>query len=110
MAVDPFSLQRHVGQQGGASKLLHDGPAIKLARSMPGSGFNSDAGETDYHFRLAYAADDALFFDDERYRMSRGDQPGGSILANTGSGRSGVRNCWILVRATIPQKPSSGLC
>ena len=28
MAVDPFSLQRHVGQQGGASKLLHDGPAI----------------------------------------------------------------------------------
>ncbi len=75
LAVDPFSLQRHVGQQGGASKLLHDGPAITREIDVR-LGLHSDAGEIDYEFRLAFAAGDAFFFDVERYRMSRGDQPG----------------------------------
>ena len=75
LAVDPFSLQRYVGQQGGASKLLHDGPAITREIDVR-LGLHSDAGEIDYEFRLAFAAGDWLIFDDERYRMSRGDQPG----------------------------------
>ena len=75
LAVDPFSLQRHVGQQGGASKLLHDGPAITREIDVR-LGLHSDVGEIDYEFRLAFAAGDWLIFDDERYRMSRGDQPG----------------------------------
>ena len=74
LAVDPFSLQRHVGKQGGASKLLHDGPAITREIDVR-LGLHSDIGEFDYEFRLAFAAGDWLIFDDERYRMSRGDQP-----------------------------------
>ena len=75
LAVDPFSLQRHVGIQGGASKLLHDGPAITREIDVR-LGLHSDVGEIDYEFRLAFAAGDWLIFDDERYRISRGDQPG----------------------------------
>ena len=75
LAVDPFSLQRYVSQQGGASKLLHDGPAITREIDV-WLRLHSDAGEIDYEFRLGFAADDWLVFDDERYRMSRGDQPG----------------------------------
>ena len=85
MAVDPFSLQRHVGQQGGASKLLHDGPAITREIEVR-LGLHSDAGKIDYEFRLAFAAGDALFFDDERYRMSRGDQPGTASWQTLGAG------------------------
>ena len=69
------SLQSYVGSHGGASKLLHDGPAITPeidARLR----LHFDAGETDYHFRLAYAADDTLIYADERYRLANGDQIG----------------------------------
>ncbi len=67
------SLQSYVGSHGGASKLLHDGPAITPeidARLR----LHFDGGETDYHFRLAYAADDTLIYADERYRLINGDQ------------------------------------
>ena len=75
LAVDPFSLQRYVSQQGGASKLLHDGPAVTREINVR-LRLHSNAGEIDYEFRLAFAAGDWLVFDDERYRMSRADQPG----------------------------------
>jgi len=88
MALDPFSLQRHVGQQGGASKLLHDGPAITREIEVR-LGLHSDAGEIDYEFRLAFAAGDAFIFDDERYRMSREEEPGEASWQTLGAGDQG---------------------
>ena len=67
------SLQSYVGSQGGASKLLHDGPAI-TPEIEARLRLHIEAGQTDYHFRLAYAADDTLIYADERYRMVNGDQ------------------------------------
>ena len=67
------SLQSYVGSQGGASKLLHDGPAITPVLDAR-LRFHLDAGSTDYWFRLAYAADDTLIYADERYRLVNGDQ------------------------------------
>ena len=62
MAVDPFNpCSAYVGQQGGASKLLHDGPAITPEIDTR-LRLHSEAGKTDYQFRLAYAADDTLFY------------------------------------------------
>ena len=85
MAVDPFSLQRHVGQQGGASKLLHDGPAITPEIDTR-LRLNSDAGKIDYEFRLAFAADDTLFFAEERFRMSKGKQTSTASWQSLGVG------------------------
>ena len=79
------TLQYHVGSQGGASKLLHDGPAITPeidARLR----LHFDASEVDYHFRLAYAADDTFIYADERYRTANGDQTGNTSWKITGAG------------------------
>ncbi len=67
------TLQSQVGFQGGASKLLHDGPAVTPeidARLR----FHSDAGDIDYHCRLAYAADDTLIYAGESYRLTTRDK------------------------------------
>jgi predicted ATPase len=59
-------LQFHVGQQGGASSLLHDGPAV--TREMEAAiETQHPTGRMDYSFRLAYAASDTLVFADERF-------------------------------------------
>ncbi len=79
------ALQFYVGAHGGASKLLHDGPAITPeidARLR----LHFDTGETDYRFRLAYAADDTLIYADERYRLANGDQTGEAAWQMVGAG------------------------
>ena len=80
-----IALQTYVGFQGGASKLLHDGPAITPeidARLR----LQLDTGEIDYHFRLAYAADDTLIYADERYRLANGEQTGKASWQIVGAG------------------------
>ena len=79
------TLQYFVGAQDGASKLLHDSSAITPeidARLR----LHIDAGEIDYHFRLAYAADDTLIYADERYRVTNGDQTGKASWQTLGAG------------------------
>ena len=70
--ADPDNLPLYVGQQGGASKLLHDGPdqthEIKAELAI-----QSDDGHNEYAFRLVLAAGDTLIFADERYRWSATD-------------------------------------
>ena len=70
--ADPDNLPLYVGQQGGASKLLHDGPdqthEIKAELAI-----QSDDGHNEYAFRLVFAAGDTLIFADERYRWSATD-------------------------------------
>lgn len=65
---DQNSLQFYVSQQGGASTLLHDGPdetqEIEAALTI-----QTDAGESQYAFRLVFAAGDILVFANEQYAV-----------------------------------------
>lgn len=65
----PGGLQEHVALMGGASALLHDGPAqtrdIEAVLVL-----ETDAGENEYSLRLAYAGGDTLIYTDEKYRFS----------------------------------------
>ncbi len=70
MLADPENLQVHVAEQGGAGRLLHDGP--DRTREIEAElTIRTDAGENQYAFRLFFAAGDVLIFADERYRFSR---------------------------------------
>ena len=85
MLVEPDHLQTHVAEQGGASKLLHDGPAI--TREIEAQlTIKTASGDNQYHFRLFFAAGDILIFADERYRFSRYDYPGKARWSETGAG------------------------
>ncbi len=83
--ADPDNLPLYVSQQGGASKLLHDGPAQTRAIETELTIWTDD-GENQYAFRLFYAAGDALIFADERYRFSRFGFPTVADWSETGAG------------------------
>ncbi|MDE2726187.1 MAG: AAA family ATPase [Gemmatimonadota bacterium] len=70
----PGNLELFVSQQGGASTLLHDGPA-RTREIETEITLQTDAGENQYAFRLVFAAGDTLIFADERYRFSRSQYP-----------------------------------
>ncbi len=70
----PGNLQVEVGQLGGASALLHDGPA-KTRRIEAALTFETEAGDNDYKFSLSYAAGDTLIYAREKYGFSRTDLP-----------------------------------
>ena len=85
MLVEPDHLQTHVAEQGGASKLLHDGPAVtpQIEAMLT---IETNSGENHYNFRLFHAAGDALIFAQERYRFSRTGHPGVASWSGTGAG------------------------
>ncbi len=63
-------LQVHVQESGPASALVHDGPA--KTHDIEGNlTIQTESGENQYAFRLAYAAGDTLIYTDERFRFSR---------------------------------------
>lgn len=72
MLADHDNLRLHVAQQGGASKLLHNGSThtreIEAEITIQTSG-----GENQYSFRIFYAAGDTFVFADEKYRFSAKD-------------------------------------
>ena len=71
MLADPGNLQLFVSQQGGAGKLLHDGPGV--TREIEAElTIQTDVGENQYSYRLVYAAGDTLIFADENYRFFQG--------------------------------------
>lgn len=72
--ASPPKLQQHVAILGGASTLLHDGPA-KTREIESELTLVTDAGENQYAFRLVYAAGDTFIFADERFRFSRAGSP-----------------------------------
>ena len=86
--ADQDNLAVFVGQQGGASKLLHDGPA-KTREIEAELTIRSDSGENKYAFRLFFAAGDTLIFAEERYRFSRNDYVCVPPWIETGAGHSG---------------------
>lgn len=91
----PDNLPLHVGQQGGASALLHDGQGttqeIEAELSM-----SNEAGKNQYAFRLFYAADDTLVFAEERYSFVRGGQSSPGYWIETGAGHKSPQ---LLTRA-----------
>ena len=81
----PDNLQLYVSQQGGASALLHDGPA-KTHEIETELTLQTDAGENQYAFRLVWAAGDVFIFADERYRFSRSGYSTVADWRETGAG------------------------
>ena len=82
---DPNSLQLHVGQQGGAGKLLHDGS--QRTREIEAElTIDTETGTNQYAFRLVFAAGDTLIFADERYRFSSRDYSTPARWRETGAG------------------------
>ena len=82
---DKDNLPFYVGQQGGASVLLHDGPA-RTREIEAEITIRTDAGENQYAFRLVFAAGDTLIFADERYRFSSSDYYSRAPWRETGVG------------------------
>ena len=70
----PGNLQEHIGELGGASALLHDGPA-RTPQMEAALVLSTDDGENEYQFRLFYAAGDTLIYADEGFRFSPSDVP-----------------------------------
>ena len=71
MMLDPFYFQAYVAQQGGASRLMLDGPDVTNEIEVRLT-ILSDSGENRYEFLLNFAANDTLIFAEERYRACRG--------------------------------------
>jgi predicted ATPase len=79
----PGNLQTYVAEQGGASSLLHDGPA-RTREIEAVFGMLTDAGSNEYGFRLFHAAGDTLVFADEWYRFRRPGQDRPAIELGAG--------------------------
>jgi predicted ATPase len=67
------NLRYFVGREGGASTLLHYGPATTSEIELDLT-FASDQGANAYHARLGYSAHDSLIFLDESVRYEPPDQ------------------------------------
>jgi predicted ATPase len=67
-------LQVHVQETGPASALVHDGPS-KTHDIEANLMIQTESGDNQYAFRLAYAAGDTLIYTDERFRFSRTGYP-----------------------------------
>ena len=85
---DPNGLSDYVGRQGGASKLLHDG-SEKTREIEAELTIRTETGESQYGFRLVYAAGDTLIYADETYRFSSIDRPTQAPWKPTGAGHRG---------------------
>ena len=88
MLADEGNLQIFVGQQGGAGKLLHDGPSMTKEIEAELT-IQTDAGQNQYFFRLVFAAGDTLIFADESYRFSRRGYGSPAPWTSTGAGHRG---------------------
>lgn len=69
MMKPPGSLQLYVGRTGGASTLLHNGPAV-TPQIEAGLTFKTLKGVNEYRFRLFHAAQDTLIFAEEKLRFA----------------------------------------
>ena len=85
MLIDPFYFQVYIAQQGGASRLLHDGPTVthEIEAQLT---IVSNSGKNQYEFLLNFAASDTLIFAEERYRVFRGDEREAEPWQSMGTG------------------------
>ncbi len=88
--TDPDNLEFYIGQQGGASSLLSDGPEV--TREMEAEvTIRTETGENKYAFRLFYAAGDTLIFAEEKYRFSSDTVSAPASWQSLGAGRRSPR-------------------
>lgn len=90
MLADPDNLRLHVAKQGGASKLLRDGPA-QTPQIEAEITIQTSSGENQYSFRIFHAAGDTFVFADEKYRFSSKDFLTSANWRGTGAGHTGPR-------------------
>ena len=83
--ADPDNLPLYVSQQGGASTLLHNGPA-ETREIEAKLTIRTEGGDNQYAFRLVFAAGDTLIFADEKYRYSSTSKLGVAPWRETGAG------------------------
>lgn len=87
MTAPPGNLQLFVAKAGGASTLLHNGPAI-TQEIEGGLTFMASAGPCVYSFILSYAAQDTLIFEDEQIAPPHDDEEEGhDTVIPLGSGQ-----------------------
>lgn len=83
-------LSDFVGRRGGAGRLLHQGQQV--TRDIEAElRLETDEGDNDYRFRLAYAAADTLIFTDEAYRFSAHGYPSRADWSSLGAGHREAR-------------------
>ena len=83
ISADEGAFPNYVAEQGGASKLLRDGPSTTdfIEASMDLATPN---GKNRYRFSLRYAAGDALFFADERHQHpGKGERATGTAVSRS---------------------------
>lgn len=95
MCRTPGELQFHVGESGGASMLLHDGPS-KTREMEARLLFSGESADAEYVFRLAFAADDTFVFAEEGATLF--DADGAEVLEWRDS-LSGRREPQLLARS-----------
>ncbi len=96
---DEYGLSLYVAQQGGASKLLHDGPATTTEMRATIELVSQDRTSFHYCFRLGYAARDTLIFTDEHHQHWVWPEDYGQREREEGERESGQRFPRILIHA-----------
>jgi len=96
------NLQRHVGELGGASCILFDGPEV-TSELKAYLEIATTKGWNEYKFRLSYIAADTLIFVDESYRYSGRQFPNRNEWSFLGDGH---REAAILHPETFDKEPN----
>lgn len=98
MLAPPGQLQEYVAKLGGASTILHNGPAVTDAIEAH-LEIATDRGLNEYHFRLARAGGDTFVFTEERFRFSNSSYPGQAPWRDLGVGHR---------EAKLPERAEAG--
>ena len=92
--ADPANLAFFVGERGGASRLLHNGPA--QTREMEAElSIRTEAGNNQYAFRLFYAADDTFGLRGGTLQV----HPGWPASTRLAGHRRGAQFSWVDTRS-----------
>jgi predicted ATPase len=95
MVASTGNLQLHIGLEGGAHRVLHDGPGVTRAIEAMLT-FATERGVNEYDIQLDYASGDTLIFGRERLRFSTKDRKRAAPWKDLGAGH---REAALIVRA-----------
>lgn len=79
------NLQRQIALEGGAHRIVHDGPAVTSTIEAT-LAFTTERGDNTYDAHLDYAAGDTLVFSAERFRFDATDRKKAAPWRSLGSG------------------------
>ena len=101
---DPDNFAHYVSEQGGASKLLHDG-SRRTSEISAELTIETSLGEDEYAFRLTFSADDRLVFAEEAYSFGFTGFPNHLPWSSVGRGYPAPRlpRTWTLTASAISQ-------